>query len=144
MRLLKQKKEYLLCGISWAVIGIFLLFYLLLRLNGIELSTLARLYPPCFFHSITGFYCPGCGGTRAVLAWFAGDPLKSIYYHPIVGYTIVLYGWYLISNTIEWLLGGRISIGSCYHSWYGKVAVCIVFANWIVRNFLLYLWHIPI
>jgi hypothetical protein len=29
--------------------------------------------PPCVFHLLTGLYCPGCGGTRAILALLAGN-----------------------------------------------------------------------
>ena len=36
---------------------------------------------PCLFHELTGFYCPGCGGTRAVLALLAGHPVLSFLYH---------------------------------------------------------------
>ena len=28
---------------------------------------------PCAFHSLTGLYCPGCGGTRAVRELLYGD-----------------------------------------------------------------------
>lgn len=41
---------------------------------------------PCLFHELTGFYCPGCGGTRAVLALLAGHPVLSFLYHPLVPY----------------------------------------------------------
>ena len=27
----------------------------------------------CPFHAVTGWYCPGCGGTRAIIALFHGD-----------------------------------------------------------------------
>ena len=27
---------------------------------------------PCLFHLVTGAYCPGCGGTRALLALLHG------------------------------------------------------------------------
>lgn len=28
--------------------------------------TEVNFFPPCFFREITGFYCPGCGSTRAI------------------------------------------------------------------------------
>ena len=46
---------------------------------------------PCLFHELTGFYCPGCGGTRAVLALLAGHPVLSFLYHPLVPYCCLLY-----------------------------------------------------
>lgn len=42
---------------------------------------------PCLFHLLTGLYCPGCGGTRAVWYLLHGQILKSIQYHPLVPYT---------------------------------------------------------
>ena len=34
---------------------------------------------PCFIYSLTGWYCPGCGGTRAVKALLCGRLFDSIY-----------------------------------------------------------------
>ena len=41
---------------------------------------------PCLFHFFTGFYCPGCGGTRAVRLLLKGDLAGSFQYHPFVLY----------------------------------------------------------
>ena len=40
------------------------------------------IFMPCLFHAMTGFYCPGCGGTRAVAALLRGDLVSSFCYHP--------------------------------------------------------------
>lgn len=32
---------------------------------------------PCIFLELTGYYCPGCGGTRACAALFQGKIVKS-------------------------------------------------------------------
>jgi hypothetical protein len=37
----------------------------------------------CLFHYFTGWDCPGCGLTRAVLSFFAGDLRLSFYFHPL-------------------------------------------------------------
>jgi hypothetical protein len=34
--------------------------------------------PPCAFNVLTGLYCPGCGGTRAVRALAQGDVLLAL------------------------------------------------------------------
>ncbi|MFE3826767.1 DUF2752 domain-containing protein [Streptomyces sp. NPDC059092] len=35
-------------------------------------------YPPCPLYSLTGLYCPGCGGLRGAHALAHGDPLTSL------------------------------------------------------------------
>jgi Protein of unknown function (DUF2752) len=37
----------------------------------------------CFFHYFTGWDCPGCGMTRAIFSFFAGDVGLSFYFHPV-------------------------------------------------------------
>lgn len=61
--------------------------YVLLQLAGILPSF------PCPVHEILGIYCPGCGGTRAVLSLFHGHVLQSLFYNPAVlfGGLLVLY-----------------------------------------------------
>ena len=58
-------------------------YLLFVRLTGIHLLS---YYPPCAFHRLTGFYCPGCGGTRAVKALFHGKIITSFLFHPFVPY----------------------------------------------------------
>lgn len=44
---------------------------------------------PCLFHTLTGGYCPGCGGTRAIRALGRGQVFLSFCYHPLVLYLAV-------------------------------------------------------
>lgn len=139
-----EQKSYRLCQISWCLIALIALFFLSLNLMGIHPEGLIRLFPPCVFRHYLGLYCPGCGGTRAAWELLHGHILSALWYHPIVPYTVVLFGWYLISNTVEWITCGRYSIGSSYRRWYGTAAVIIVAVNWILRNVLLLCFHIPL
>ncbi|MEU4834953.1 DUF2752 domain-containing protein [Streptosporangium sp. NPDC023615] len=41
-------------------------------------------YPPCPFLVLTGLYCPGCGGLRAVHALAHGDPPAALGLNPLV------------------------------------------------------------
>ena len=38
--------------------------------------------PKCVFFELSGIYCPGCGGTRAVFAFFSGQFFRSLCYFP--------------------------------------------------------------
>lgn len=140
----EEKKSYRLCQISWCLIALAGLGWLWLQLSGISPERLLRLMPPCVFRSMMGLYCPGCGGTRAVLELLRGHILQSIRYHPVVVYAAGLYGWYLVSNTIEWLSGRKIAVGSRYHRWYGIGAAVLVIVNCLLRNLLLLVFHITL
>ena len=53
----------------------------------------------CSFHALTGLYCPGCGGTRAVVYLFKGDILRSFRFHPFVLYCICFYILFMVKGT---------------------------------------------
>lgn len=94
------------------------------------------MMPPCPFHFITGFYCPGCGGTRAVRALLRGDLVRALYYHPLVPYGAVIYLWFMASQTIDRLSGHRIPIGMRYRNGYAWTAVAITLLQCAGKNIL--------
>ena len=59
-----KRKDYLIVIIVLFVMAILVLY--------------ERIAIPCIFHKITGFYCPGCGITRAIKALLKGDIYTSI------------------------------------------------------------------
>ncbi|MGI6008287.1 MAG: DUF2752 domain-containing protein [Ruminococcus sp.] len=100
------------------------------------------LMHPCFFYQYTGLYCPGCGGTRAVLELMRGHFLTSLWYHPIVLYTVALAVWYALSHGIEKATCGRIKTGMVFKNSYLYLGLGIIFANWIFKNILLLVFEI--
>lgn len=100
------------------IISLFLLIaaaplfklYTILR----EHCILLRL--PCVMRTLTGYVCPGCGGTRAAFALMHGHILLSLLYHPIVLYATLILLWFVISQSIERLSRGRLPIGLHYHN----------------------------
>lgn len=103
-----------------------------------------RLLPPCPFHTITGLYCPGCGGTRAVCALLRGDIFRSLRFHPLVPTTAAAAGWFMISQTIERISGGRIRIGMHFREICLWAALFLLSANFLVKNAALMVWHIDL
>ncbi len=116
-------------------LGLAGMAFLAVRLLPLEL--LARLQSPCMFHAITGFYCPGCGGTRAVVVLAKGNGLLSFCYHPIVLYFAALYIWFMASHTIGKLTRGKWDIGMRYRNAYLWMALWLVALNFVVKNVML-------
>ncbi len=83
----------------------------------------------CIVRKLYGMYCPGCGGTRAVMAFFQGHLLESLYYHPIVMYTVVMVLYHLIFRKKPKVI-------------YLYIALGIIVLNCIARNVLLLVFHI--
>lgn len=119
--------------IGWILIGFLILIVVLYRLCP---AVLKQYLPPCMFLKLTGLYCPGCGGTRAVVALLRGKIFTSFLYHPFVPYTALIGGWFMLSQTIERVTGGRILIGMKYRDIYLWVALVLVTVNFLLKNIL--------
>ena len=102
------------------------------------------IMPPCILHYFTGLYCPGCGGTRAFIALIHGRFLKSLYYHPLVLYTVVCLVWYLLKQTIKVISSGKVNIPMPDPKLLVSIAAVIVGVNFVVRNILYLGWGIAI
>lgn len=113
-------------------------------LGGLYLHFLVpRLAVPCLFYTFLGMYCPGCGGTRAITALLHGQLLQSVWYHPVVPYTAVMFLGFMITHTLEKLHVARIH-GWKFHDWYIYVALVIIVVNFILKNVLLLKYHITL
>ena len=95
----------------------------------------------CVMLRATGFYCPGCGGTRSVVALLRGNLIQSVLYHPAVLYGVVLFLAYFVSQTLMRLTKGRVK-GLPMKPYYLYILLGIIAVNFIVRNVLLVFWGI--
>ncbi len=116
--------------------GIAVLVYMKLILPNVTV-------PPCVLYTVLGLYCPGCGGTRAVNALLHGHFLESLWYHPLVLYTVILFGIFMVSQTLERLKIGKIR-GLKFKEWHLYVALLILVLNCIVKNVLMCAFHITL
>ena len=95
----------------------------------------------CIFYHLWGAYCPGCGGTRALLALAKGHILQSVWYHPLLMYCIVMYLAFMLSHTLAKLHVPFIK-GMLFREWimYGMIVVLVV--NCVAKNVLKFVFGI--
>ncbi len=91
---------------------------------------------PCVFRELTGLYCPGCGGTRAVKAMLKGDLVSSFLYHPLILYCVLIAVIFAISYLL-WRRTKNTRFRLYLDNKYVYVGVGIIAANFIVKNCLL-------
>ncbi|MCM1540093.1 MAG: DUF2752 domain-containing protein [Blautia sp.] len=91
--------------------------------------------PPCVLDTYLHIYCPGCGGTRAVGALLQGNILESVWYHPIVLYTVIIFGGFMLTQSLE-RLGVKHIRGWKYHDWHLYGALVVVACNFLMKNLL--------
>lgn len=128
-----EKEQNALYSVGWAVAALLLAGGAAVRIFDLPVE---RFVLPCVLKKLTGLYCPGCGGTRAVLALLRGDLLCSLYCHPLVLYAAVLGAWFLASNLAERLLRRRVRIGLRYRHIYAAIAVGLMIAGMLFHNIL--------
>lgn len=126
-------------GLSGTVICC--VYLLISKITGFRIEN--YLYP-CLFHTVTGYYCPGCGGTRAVCALFQGHFLISFLEHPFVPYAAVLCAWFLLSQTIERLSHHKLPLAMHYKDRYLWIGLAILIINCMVKNIVRLFWGISL
>lgn len=89
---------------------------------------------PCIIFEYLGVYCPGCGGTRAVIQLLHGRFLKSVWYHPLVMYGVVLYVCFMISHTLRKL--HITKNGMKFKEGYLYGALVVLGLNFVLKNVL--------
>lgn len=91
---------------------------------------------PCLFHMLTGLYCPGCGGTRALKALLLGRPILSFFYHPLIIYCAAVAVWFLGSYLLYWMTGKkRYRVFLPPKAIY--IGIALIAVNFAVKNYFL-------
>ncbi len=71
-------------------------------LRNFDPNTAINPFPPCMFKTLTGFYCIGCGATRAMHALVHGDLASAMAMNPLLVLVIPV-----VPVQIAWSLGWR-------------------------------------
>lgn len=131
---MKDKNTIFLYKLGLILFIVLLPLYILL--NCFELKYRLFLFP-CLFHKLTKLYCPGCGGTRAVMSLLNGNMIASIKYNPIVVYGTCLYAWFMLSNTVSFITRGKFKIGMKYSDKYIWLGLALMIISCIAKNIIL-------
>lgn len=84
----------------------------------------------CHLFEEVGLYCPGCGGTRAILSLLQGNIIQSIKYNPIIIYTILVILFYIILKV-------KKKLSTEIESKYILIAIVVGFLVVIIRTLIL-------
>lgn len=96
----------------------------------------------CIVWVLFGAYCPGCGGTRAVSALLHGHFLQSLWYHPLVLYSVVLYFVFMASWTLARFGLFGIKKGIAFRAGYLYAMLVIIAVNFVAKNLLKFCFDI--
>ncbi len=99
--------------------------------------------PECSFHRITGYYCFGCGGTRAVNAFLHGHFIKSVLYHPFVFYFFIVAGIFFVTTLLKTVTNGKVRALKP-RPLYLHLAAVIIILQCIIKNYLLFKYQIAL
>ena len=117
-----------------ALAGAFLLWRFAL-----EEPTVSR----CWIWEHWHVYCPGCGGTRALIALARGQIGEALRCHLPVVVTLVLAAAYLLTQTV-WRLRGKRGWALHYRPSWPVLLVGLFLVNCLARNVLWLGFGIPL
>ncbi len=87
----------------------------------------------CRFRSVTGFPCPGCGGTHAVTALFKGRFLESLKEHAAVPYMVLAYLHFMGLYFTRAHITKTIDSKPVMIRYYAYGLVIVIFLQWFVK-----------
>ena len=103
--------------------AILLLYFFVEPKNGI--------LPKCFFHELTGLYCPGCGVQRSLHSLLNGHILTAVDYNLL----FVLFLPLIIYFVLSFIWEKKHSASSLiYKPVFSLAVVIVVVSFWVLRN----------
>ncbi len=94
---------------------------------------LARFYPPCPFHLLSGLYCPGCGSLRACHQLLHGNLRGAFGLNPLLVLTLPFIAYSFISQASATMGGQSLPAPFLRPIWIWLL-FWIIMAFWVLRN----------
>lgn len=92
----------------------------------------------------TGYYCPGCGGTRAITALLHGRLLSSFLYHPVVLYAAWRFLWIFVVSGLGTVRSGRFSCSQKLKKYDIFWILFLTIAHFLLINALKAFWGLDL
>jgi len=98
------------------------------------------LYPPCFFHVLTGLYCPGCGSARALHQLLHGHVASAFGLNPAATLLVPVVGCAYLASAARVLSRRPRRAVLVSQGWIWLALVSVV-VYWVARNISVYPFH---
>ncbi len=132
----KLKKRLIKLLLLIAILLIFIYVYYFLFLN-------YNIVIPCFFHKITGWYCPGCGITRMFSSLAQFDFYQAFRYNPLLFISLPFVFICIIDITVHWLLDKNTWFFHKLSNKFWIVLLVVVLIYGVLRNVPYFDYLIP-
>lgn len=112
------------------IFAIVCIVFVLLLVQYFPISLLSY---PCIFHKITGLYCAGCGGTRALISFFHGDILNAIHLNALLMVLLPVAFYCYLAGFFKTFFKVKLPFPKNYFPWLW-VLLAFTFIFMIIRN----------
>lgn len=119
-----------------------ILMFILFKVMCCNNKGIYNLFPECILWKKYHIYCPGCGGTHAVISMLHGNIIKSFLYHPFVPYVSIIYILFTSSMIVH-----RLSL---FHKRFLLcpihfcLGIIIIIFQFLFKNIMLLVFHLSI
>lgn len=117
-----------------SIVLLMVVYFAFYKLTGVAI--------PCLFYEITGWYCPGCGISRMLLALGRGEFYQAFRYNPLLFIALPV----VVILLINWLYAKYYGKKSWYEkvpewAWIALLVVVVVYG--ILRNLSMFSYLAP-
>lgn len=98
-------------------------------------------YPICVFHSLTGWNCPGCGGTRAAYQLLHGHPVQALHDNALFVLMLMALGVWGLRWMVRKMRNQPTTFNVPAKVWGGFLIVVFLFT--VLRNLRVFAWLSP-
>lgn len=110
-----------------------ILYFILYKTLSFEVTF---TFMPCILHDIVHIYCPGCGGTRALVALLNFNFIESFLSNPLVIFILIIFSYFYFGILITILKNNGKQYFK-FGNWIIYGLVIILIFTGIIRNIIM-------